>query len=169
VDVRVLASTNRNLLDMVREGRFREDLYYRLHVIQLTMPPLRERLEDVPLLAQHFLARYASRNQKDVRSISREAMDVLATHDWPGNVRELENTIEHAVVLCRGDTIRLEDLPDLAESERQDMQYMTIQLGTPLNEIEQQVIQQTLRLTRGNKRLAAQLLGIATRTIYRKL
>jgi len=169
VDVRVVASTNRNLLDMVREGRFREDLYYRLHVIQLTMPPLRERLEDVPLLAQHFLARYASRNQKDVRSISREAMDVLATHDWPGNVRELENTIEHAVVLCRGDTIRLEDLPDLAESERQDIQYMTIQLGTPLNEIEQQVIQQTLRLTRGNKRLAAQLLGIATRTIYRKL
>ncbi|HOU52681.1 MAG TPA: sigma-54 dependent transcriptional regulator [Myxococcota bacterium] len=168
-DVRVLASTNRNLLEMVREGRFREDLYYRLNVIQLTMPPLRERLEDVPLLAQHFLARYASRNQKDVRSISREAMDVLTTHDWPGNVRELENTVEHAVVLCRGDTIRLEDLPDLAGAERQDIQYLTIQLGTPLSEIEQQVIQQTLRLTRGNKRLAAQLLGIATRTIYRKL
>ncbi len=169
VDVRVLASTNRNLLDLVREGRFREDLYYRLHVIQLTMPPLRERLEDVPLLTQHFLARYASKNQKDVRSVSREAMDVLMSHDWPGNVRELENTIEHAVVLCRGDTIRLEELPDLVESERQDIQYLTIQLGTPLNEIEQQVIQQTLRLTRGNKRLAAQLLGIATRTIYRKL
>jgi len=169
VDVRVLASTNRNLLEMVREGRFREDLYYRLHVIQLTMPPLRERLEDVPLLAQHFLARSTKRNQKDVRSIHREAMDVLMTHDWPGNVRELENTIEHAVVLCRGDAIRVEDLPDLVAAERQEIQYMTIQLGTPLNEIEQQVIQQTLRLTRGNKRLAAQLLGIATRTIYRKL
>ncbi len=168
-DVRLIASSNRPLLDMVRAGKFREDLFYRLHVITITLPPLRERVEDIPLLAQHFLARFASRNRKDVRVISREATELLLAHDWPGNVRELENTIEHAVVLCRGDTIRAEDLPDLVARDDHARQYLTIQLGTPLDDIEQQVIQQTLRMTKGNKRLAAQLLGIATRTIYRKL
>jgi two-component system response regulator HydG len=169
VDVRVVASTNKNLLEMSRTGRFREDLFYRLNVISMTLPALRERSDDIPLLAQHFLSRFAEKNRKEVRTITREAMDLLIAHDWPGNVRELENTIEHAVVLSRGDTIRPEDLPDLVASDASAMQYLTIQLGTPLDEIEQQVIQQTLRLTRGNKRLAAQLLGIATRTIYRKL
>lgn len=168
-DVRLIASSNRPLLDMVRAGKFREDLFYRLHVITITLPPLRERVEDIPLLAQHFLARFASRNRKDVRVVSREATELLLAHDWPGNVRELENTIEHAVVLCRGDTIRAEDLPDLVARDDHARQYLTIQLGTPLDDIEQQVIQQTLRMTKGNKRLAAQLLGIATRTIYRKL
>jgi len=169
VDVRVVASTNKNLLEMARTGRFREDLFYRLNVISLTLPALRERTEDIPLLAQHFLSRFAEKNRKEVRTISREAMELLMAHDWPGNVRELENTVEHAVVLSRGDTVRVEDLPDLVASDASAKQYLTIQLGTPLDEIEQQVIQQTLRLTRGNKRLAAQLLGIATRTIYRKL
>ncbi len=169
VDVRVVASTNKNLLEMARAGRFREDLFYRLNVISITLPALRERTEDIPLLAQHFLSRFAEKNRKEVRTITREAMELLSAHDWPGNVRELENTIEHAVVLSRGDTIRVEDLPDLVASDASAKQYLTIQLGTPLDEIEQQVIQQTLRLTRGNKRLAAQLLGIATRTIYRKL
>lgn len=168
-DVRVIASTNKPLVDLVREGKFRTDLFYRLNVITINLPPLRDRMEDVPLLAQHFLARFAARNRKDVRAISREAMELLMAHDWPGNVRELENTIEHAVVLCRGDTIRAEDLPDLVARDSQARQYLTIQLGTPLEEIEQKVIQETLRMTKGNKRLAAQLLGIATRTIYRKL
>ncbi len=168
-DVRVIASSNRPLLDLVRAGKFREDLFYRLHVITITLPPLRERIEDVPLLAQHFLDRFARRNRKDVRMISREALELLLAHDWPGNVRELENTIEHAVVLCRSDTIRVEDLPDLIARDDHARHYLTIQLGTPLEDIEQQVIQQTLRMTKGNKRLAAQLLGIATRTIYRKL
>jgi len=168
-DVRLIASTNRSLVDLVREGKFREDLFYRLHVITITLPPLRERAEDIPLLAQHFLARFAERNRKEVHAISREAMELLLAHDWPGNVRELENTIEHAVVLCRGDTIRAEDLPDLIAREDHARRYLTIQLGTPLEEIEQQVIQQTLHMTKGNKRLAAQLLGIATRTIYRKI
>ena len=169
VDVRVLASTNKNLLELSRTGRFRVDLFYRLNVISIMLPSLRERTDDIPLLAQHFLSRFAEKNRKEVRTISREAMELLIAHDWPGNVRELENTIEHAVVLSRGDTIRVDDLPDLVASDASAKQYLTIQLGTPLDEIEQQVIQQTLRLTRGNKRLAAQLLGIATRTIYRKL
>jgi two-component system response regulator HydG len=168
-DVRVIASTNKALAEMVRQGRFREDLYYRLNVITITLPPLRDRIDDVPLLAQRFLARLAERNRKDVRTIAREAMELLIAHDWPGNVRELENTIEHAVVLCRGDTVRADDLPDLVARETSAKQYLTIQLGTPLDEIEQQVLQQTLRLTKGNKRLAAQLLGVAVRTIYRKL
>lgn len=168
-DVRVIASTNKNLQEMVRSGKFREDLYYRLNVISISLPPLRERREDIPLLVQHFLARFAARNRKDVRVVSREAMELMMAHDWPGNVRELENTIEHAVVLCRGDTIRVEDLPELIASDTATKHYLTIQLGTPLDEIEQQVIQQTLRITKGNKKLAAQLLGIATRTIYRKV
>ena len=168
-DVRVIASTNKPLGEMVRAMKFREDLYYRLNVISLHLPALRERLDDIPLLAHHFLQRFAERNKKAVRTISREAMELMMAHDWPGNVRELENTIEHAVVLCRGDTIHDEDLPELAASESTAKQYMTIQLGTPLDEIEQQVIQQTLRITKGNKRLAAQLLGIATRTVYRKV
>jgi two-component system response regulator HydG len=168
-DVRVVASTNKNLAEMVRAGRFREDLYYRLNVISIVLPPLRERPDDIPLLVQHFLARFAARNRKEVRTVAREAMELMMAHDWPGNVRELENTIEHAVVLCRGDTIRAEDLPDLVATEAGAKQYLTIQLGTPLDEIEQQVIQQTLRITKGNKRLAAQLLGIATRTVYRKV
>ncbi|HOA14684.1 MAG TPA: helix-turn-helix domain-containing protein, partial [Myxococcota bacterium] len=169
VNVRVIASTNKNLRDMVRAGTFRDDLYYRLNVISMVLPPLRERVEDVPLLAQHFLSRFAERNRKDVRLISREATELMMAYDWPGNVRELENTIEHAVVLTRGDTIRVEDLPDLIASDSSVKQYLTIQLGTPLEEIEQQVIQQTLRITQNNKRLAAQLLGIATRTVYRKI
>jgi two-component system response regulator HydG len=168
-NVRVIASTNKNLRDMVKAGTFRDDLYYRLNVISIMLPPLRERAEDVPLLAQHFLAKYAERNRKDIRAISREASELMMAYDWPGNVRELENTIEHAVVLTRGDTVRAEDLPDLIASDSSTKQYMTIQLGTPLEEIEQQVIQQTLRITQGNKRLAAQLLGIATRTVYRKI
>ncbi|HOE83575.1 MAG TPA: sigma-54 dependent transcriptional regulator [Myxococcota bacterium] len=169
VDVRVLASTNKPLLEQVKAGAFREDLFYRLNVIAIQMPPLRERMEDVALLAQHFLAKFADKNRKDIRTISRDAMELLMMHDWPGNVRELENTLEHAVVLSRGDTIRAEDLPDLVASDTTAKQYMTIQLGTPLEDIEQQVIQQTLRFTKGNKRLAAQLLGIATRTVYRKV
>jgi len=169
VDVRVLASTNKPLLEQVKAGAFREDLFYRLNVIAIQMPPLRERMEDVALLAQHFLAKFADKNRKDIRTISRDAMELLMMHDWPGNVRELENTLEHAVVLSRGDTIRAEDLPDLVARDTTAKQYMTIQLGTPLEDIEQQVIQQTLRFTKGNKRLAAQLLGIATRTVYRKV
>jgi two-component system response regulator HydG len=168
-DVRVVASSNRALIDMVRAGKFREDLFYRLNVINLHLPPLRERSDDIPLLAQHFLQKFAERNRKDVRAVTREAMELLVAHDWPGNVRELENTMEHAVVLSRGDMIRVEDLPDLVARDTDAKRYMTIELGTPLDEIEQQVIQQTLRITKGNKRLAAQLLGIATRTVYRKL
>lgn len=169
VDVRILASTKKPLMELVKAGRFREDLYYRLAVITIQLPPLRERVEDIPLLVQAFIARSSEKNKKDVRAISREALEVLQSLKWQGNVRELENTIEHAVVLCKGDTIHVEDLPEVLIRDQSARQYLTIQLGTPMDEIEQRVLQETLRMTKGNKRLAAQLLGIALRTVYRKL
>lgn len=169
VDVRIVASTNKDLYEEVKAGRVREDLYYRLKVITINLPPLRDRREDIPLLVQYFIAKYAEKNHKNVVGISRDAMDMLMDYEWPGNVRELEHTIEHAVVLSRGEIIQADDLPELIERERKFRRYLTIQLGTPLDQIEQKVIEETLRMTKGNKKLAAELLGIATRTIYRKL
>ncbi len=169
VDVRLISSTNKDLLEEVRAGRVREDLYYRLKVITIRIPPLRDRRDDIPLLTQHFIEKYAAKNKKPIQGISRDAMSMLMDHDWPGNVRELEHTIEHAVVLSKGDMITADDLPELIEKEKNFRRYLTIQLGTPLDQIEQKVLEETLRMTRGNKKLAAELLGIATRTIYRKL
>ncbi len=168
-DVRVIAATNRDLEEEVRRGAFREDLYYRLNVIVVNLPPLRQRLEDVPLLAEHFLSQYASRNGKDVQEIDSEAMEFLASYHWPGNVRELENVVERAVVLTRDQVIRPADLPTrVSQGERFEGQ-VTFSIGTPLSDMEFRMIKETLRYTKGDKKLAARLLGIAPRTIYRKL
>jgi DNA-binding NtrC family response regulator len=169
VDVRVLAATNRDLEEEVKRGNFREDLYYRLNVIVITLPPLRQRLEDVPLLADHFLTIHAARNGKDIRGIAPDALALLTSYYWPGNVRELENVIERAVVLSRGNTVTVADLPPRIADEERFQGQITVSIGTPLEEIELRMIRETLRFTKGDKRLAAQLLGIATRTIYRKL
>jgi two-component system response regulator HydG len=175
VDVRVLASTNRDLKKEVAEGRFREDLYYRLNVVTIMLPALRERPEDIPLLADHFLRHFCQKNGKQLTGFTREAMAALEGYRWPGNVRELENAVERAVVLGRGPTIGLEDLPGVSDgptgtaAEGASARTLTVPLGTPLEEIERRVIRETLRQTRGDKTLAAQLLGIATRTIYRKI
>jgi len=169
VDVRIVAATNKDLKAEVDGGRFREDLYYRLNVISLTLPPLRDRRDDIPLLAQHFLTRYAEKNQKRITGMARETLQALMAWRWSGNVRELENCIERAVVLSRGDTIMLEDLPPQMRDAQPDTRAITIPLGTPLEEVERLLIQETLAATKGDKRLAAQLLGIATRTIYRKI
>jgi len=168
-DVRVVAATNKDLYREVREGRFREDLYYRLNVIAVTCPPLRDRREDVPLLADHFLRLYASKNGRDGISLAPAAMDLLVDYSWPGNVRELENAIERAVVLSKGAAIEPRDLPRSIVDEDRSGEVITISIGTPLEEVERRVIKETLRHTGGDKRLAAQLLGIATRTIYRRL
>ncbi len=168
-DVRVVAATNRDLEEEVKRGNFREDLYYRLNVIVVNLPPLRQRLEDVPLLVEHFLSLYASRNSKDVQGIAPDATDLLTSYYWPGNVRELENIIERAVVLTRDQTITTKDLPPhIAQGERFQGQ-VTFSIGTPIAAIELRMIKETLRYTKGDKKLAAQLLGIAPRTIYRKL
>ncbi len=169
VDCRIIAATNLDLAQAVRNGDFREDLYYRLDVIRITLPPLRARPDDVPLLADHFLRIYAEKNGNRVQQIADRAMARLIDYSWPGNVRELENTIERAVVLANGPIIDEDGLPETILGERRDAQVLHIPLGTPLDEIERRLIRETLRFTDGDKKRAAQLLGIATRTIYRKL
>jgi two-component system response regulator HydG len=169
VDIRLVAATNRDLPQQVRDGRFRDDLYYRLNVIAVRVPPLRERRDDIPLLAGHFVRLCAQKNGRGVLGLTREALEMLQGHDWPGNVRELENAIERAVVLGKGDLIDVRDLPADVCGVPRSGGAMTFPLGTPLEEIELQVIRETLRHAGGDKRRAAQLLGIATRTIYRRI
>ncbi len=168
-DFRLIAATNRDLTKEVREGRFREDLFYRLNVIAITCPPLRDRSDDVPLLVDHFIEIYSRKNGRQPLKVTREALDRLSGYPWPGNVRELENVIERAVVLSTDDTIRESDLPEPIATTQPAMRSLAFSIGTPLEEIERRVIHATLEHTGGDKRLAAQLLGIATRTIYRKL
>lgn len=169
VDVRVVAATNRDLVEEMRSGSFREDLYYRLNVINITVPPLRDRIEDVPLLAEHFLDRFRTKNRRDILGFSREALDALVGHSWPGNVRELENVVERAVVLDKDGIIELDDLPEHISETPSESRTLTIPVGTSLEEIERRAIHATLRMTDGDKKLAAKLLGIAARTIYRKI
>mgnify|MGYP001579606124 FL=1 len=169
VDVRIVAATNQELAALVREKRFREDLYYRLNVVTVTVPPLRERAEDIPLLAQHFLRVFASRNGKTLEGFSEAALEQLRACPWPGNVRELEHVVERAVVLCRGRAIDLADLPQTVSHLDPLARVVPIPIGMPLAEVEQRLIEETLRHTKSNKELAAKLLGIASRTIYRKL
>ncbi len=169
-DVRIVAATNRDLIAEVAAGRFREDLFYRLNVIAVTAPPLRARREDIPLLVDHFLGLYCAKNARARLHPTRGALDRLMGYSWPGNVRELENVIERAVVLSRGDVLGEDDLPDaIANATRCEPTQLAFEIGTPLEEIELRVIRETLRHTKGDKSLAAQLLGISTRTIYRKL
>ncbi|MBR57882.1 MAG: DNA-binding response regulator [Myxococcales bacterium] len=169
VDVRVIAATNRDLEQEVREGRFREDLFYRLNVIPVEIPPLRDRREDVALLAHHFLSKFADKNQKAAASFSKEATSSLMDYDWPGNVRELENAIERAVILAKDVEIGLSELPPNVARGPAERQTLSVPIGTPLEDVERLLIRETLRMTRGDKTTAARLLGIATRTIYRKL
>jgi two-component system response regulator HydG len=169
IDVRIVAATNKDLREEVNAGRFREDLFYRLNVITISLPPLRDRKDDIELLAYHFLNAYSTKNNKNVLGIGRQALASLMEWHWPGNVRELENAIERGVVLCRTETIGPEDLPPQMRAEAVDSKELRIPIGMPLNEIEESVIRETLVFTKGDKKLAAQLLGIAVRTIYRKI
>jgi two-component system response regulator HydG len=170
VDFRLVCATNRDLSEQVKAGNFREDLFYRINVIPIRVPPLRDRGEDIPLLADHFLRMYAQKHGKPVERFDDEALHVMANYGWPGNVRELENTVERAVVLARETTVSASDLPpELRDPQAGRGRQLTVSVGTPLEEIERRMILETLKFTRGDKRLAADLLGIATRTIYRKL
>jgi two-component system response regulator HydG len=169
-DVRIVAASNRDLAAEVEAGRFREDLYYRLNVIYVTAPPLRARREDIPLLIDHFLGVYCQKNRRPRLNIPPEVLSKLVDYSWPGNVRELENVVERAAVLCRSNTLRLEDLPPVvAQSSAPAPSVLNFPIGTPLAEVESRLIRETLKHTEGDKPLAAQLLGISTRTIYRKL
>jgi len=177
-DVRIVAATNMNLLEAVERKTFREDLYSRLNVITLTLPSLRAREGDIPLLAHHFLEIFKKKNNKTVKGFTQEAMEVMLQYSWPRNVRQLENAIERAVVLTRADMIAPGDLPpeilkavDLAAEEPilMDEKNLSIPLGTPMEMIERRVIEETLRYSRGDKNLASKILGISARTIYRKM
>jgi len=174
IDIRLIAATNVDLVGEVKAGRFREDLFYRLNVIPVNVPPLRDRRDDIPLLAQHFVQVYAEKNGKAISGCSPTALERLSEYSWPGNVRELENAIERAVVLTRANHTVIDE--DALPREIRDAtpgtasaSSLTFPLGMPLAEIEMRVIHETLRHTRGDKRLTAKLLGIATRTIYRRL
>lgn len=169
VDVRIVTASNADLEGMVRDGTFREDLYYRLNVITMKLPRLTERSDDIPLLADFFLSKYAEKNRREIEGIGRGAMDVLTAHSWPGNVRELENVIERAVVLAKGALLEEGDLPDTLFAEPSGEGAITLPMGTSMEEMEKTMLNQTLKLTRGNKKLAAQLLGISLRTVYRIL
>ena len=163
IDVRLVAATNRDLHDAMRRGAFRSDLFYRLNVIPVHVPPLREHAEDVPLLAQHFLERCASRLARKVEGFEPEALDALSRYPWPGNIRELENLVERLVVLSRSERIGLEDLPPTLRVAT------ATQVPGTLQDLEKRRIQEVLRETRGNKKLAASRLGIHRSTLYAKM
>jgi two-component system response regulator HydG len=174
VDARLVTATNRDLAAEVRAGRFREDLFYRLDVVSVRLPALRERREDVPLLATAFLRRFAERHGRRVTAFTPAALAALEAAPWPGNVRELMHAVERAVILTRGEAVDVGDLPEglrgaAAGAPAGGPASLTVPLGTTMDEVERLVIRETLRQTRGDKTLAAQLLGIAARTIYRKL
>ncbi|HNQ85508.1 MAG TPA: sigma-54 dependent transcriptional regulator [Deltaproteobacteria bacterium] len=170
VDTRIIAATNKNLAALVKDGQFREDLYWRLNVITLQIPPLRERREDIPNLVQHFINRFSRKNEKEMKGLESKAMEVLLGYGWPGNVRELENVIERSVVLDRDGIIGTDDLPAQIQSASiPAMESVTIPLGTPLEEVERILMEETLKRTKGDKGLASKLLGISTRTLYRKM
>jgi transcriptional regulator with GAF, ATPase, and Fis domain len=165
VDVRLIAATNRNLSQQIMEGRFREDLYYRLNVIPITVPPLRERRDDIPLLAKHFLELHATANSKAVRGFSEEVMQIFLDYDWPGNVRELQNVVEHAVILAKGEVIEAGDLPQNIKNTFSRAEADI----TSLKDTERNLILQVLQQTKGNKYQAAKTLGITRSTLYGKL
>jgi DNA-binding NtrC family response regulator len=168
VDVRFIAASNRSLSDAVHEGRFREDLFYRLNVITIQLPPLRERVEDIPLLARTFVERIATEVGKDVRDLSEGALRRLMAYDWPGNVRELENGIERAIVVASGPVLDEEDFAFL-EQESEQRAGWSVPANLSLKDVEREVIQATLRRTGGNIKAAAAALGIDRSTLYEKL
>ncbi len=170
VDVCVIAATNRNLRDRVRQGRFREDLFYRIHVLRIHLPPLRERREDIPLLCKTFIDRLNRIQGREVREIAPEAMAALMAHDFPGNIRELENAMEHAFVLCVGPVIQLEHLPEEIRRRGQSSGGAKPAAAPGgFQEAEAQVIRNALARTQGNRAAAARLLGIHKTTLYRKM
>jgi len=176
-NVRLIAATNASLKELVKNKMFREDLYYRLNVINIEIPPLRDRKEDIPLLAHHFLDIYSKKNNRPITGITKEAMAILQEHSWPGNVRELENSIERAVILTKENEITPSDLPsdlliniDNTENITIANKTLSIPLGKiPLKDIEKMVMEETLKQSGGNKNIASKILGVSARTLYRKM
>ncbi|HYJ47341.1 MAG TPA: helix-turn-helix domain-containing protein, partial [Pyrinomonadaceae bacterium] len=172
VDVRLLAATNKDPQDAVLTGGLREDLFYRLNVITIEMPPLRARKEDLPLLAQHLVTQLSLKHNRPARFLSPSALQVLQSHSWPGNVRELRNTIERAVIICSGEDIERHHLAPYPVDQRARVRSedtLSLPVGTPIEEVERQMILRTLQKTDNNKTRAAELLGISLKTLHNKL
>jgi transcriptional regulator with PAS, ATPase and Fis domain len=167
VDVRIIAATNADLMQRVKEGRFREDLFYRLNVIEITIPPLRDRPEDIPLLARHFMERLSHELGKDIADISEGGLRVLMDHYWPGNVRELENAMERAMVTCRTRTLTEEDFAFIAQNGA--AKGWPVPAGMSIQDMEKMLIAATLQRTGGNIKESASLLGIDRSTLYEKI
>jgi DNA-binding NtrC family response regulator len=171
-DVRLVAATNKNLEELVKAGTFREDLFFRLRVVEIVLPPLRERAGDIPLLAQRFLREFAEENKKSVNEFTADALELLMKYPWPGNVRELRTAIEHAVVLCRGEKITARDLPpSVRAGDRAGTEAGRVLERNDLTvkEAEKQLIARALKETNGNRTLAAEKIGMSRRTFHRKL
>ena len=173
-DVRVVAATNKNLKELVGRGEFREDLYFRLNVVELWAPPLRDRLNDVPLLALNFLSEFAIENTKAITDFTAEALEAMIRYNWPGNVRELRTAVEHAVVLSKSEMIQLTDLPHSVQSRgviqsEVQLNHPIMEKGITLEEAEKQLIVRTIKDCRGNRTAAAKKVGISRRTLHRKL
>jgi len=169
VDVRVLCSTNRDLKAEVKTGRFREDLFFRLNVFQISLPPLRERREDIPLLAQYFVEKFNGESGKHIAGMHPEALDLLKNYDWPGNIRELRNAVERAVILCDGDFIQRDHLPPDMAGRGLERQTFRLAYGLPLDLVEKEYILGNLQRNGGNKARTAEILGVSEKTLYNKL
>jgi two-component system NtrC family response regulator len=171
IDVRFIAATNRDLPAMIAAGKFREDLYYRLNVLEIRIPPLRERSEDIPLLVDYLLDKLGRKNNRPIRTVSREFLDALGRHEWRGNVRELENVLERALILCRADMLDLRDLPDhlLASAPASRPAHQAQPGESPLEAAERHALEETLRKYAGHRERTAQALGISRRTLQYRL
>jgi transcriptional regulator with PAS, ATPase and Fis domain len=169
VNLRIIAASNRDLQEAVRCNTFREDLYYRLNVVNIRLPSLRERKEDIPFLVNFFIGKFNERYRMKVKGISQRAMKLLMDYEWSGNVREMENTIESVMVINSPEAIDTQHLPQEIREFKKRPEVIFFKIGTPIEDMEREMLVQTLRATRGNKRRAAQLLGINVRTIHRKI
>ena len=168
VDVRVVAATNRNLEEEVKAGKFREDLFYRLNVVRIEMPSLRERMDDIPLLMHAFLREFNIENKKNIKGFDKASKSAMIKFSWPGNIRELKNAVESAVVMCTGDEIKLEDLPRALRAQSEE-KVISIPIGITMDEAEKIIIQENLAANKGNKSRTADILGIGRKTLHRKL
>lgn len=168
VDIRIVAATNKNLEDEVKKGTFREDLFYRLNVVRIQLPSLRERKDDIPLLMHEFLKEFNIENQKNIIGFDNRAKSAMLKYSWPGNIRELRNCVESAVVMCNKDEITLEDLPSSLKNNS-DVLSITIPCGISMEEAEKIIITENLSMNNGNKTKTAQILGIGRKTLHRKL
>lgn len=169
VDTRIIAATNRNLEAAVKQGDFREDLYYRLNVVPIHLPPLRERAEDIPLLVNRFLIAFSTQYRREPKEVSRDAMRLLRLYAWPGNIRQLRNLMERLVVTVKDAMIQPEHLPEEIQASKEDARTMLVTLGTPLEQIERDVIQRTLAEVTNHREKAAKLLGISLRALQYKI